>query len=62
MEQPSYFLEKAAQCRRLAAALAREGDPVAKTLLKQAKEFDAKIAAGVAPEEAGSARGERPSD
>ncbi len=54
MEQASYFREKAAQCRRLAAALAHQGDPVAKTTLRRAEEFEAKVAACAAQEEPGN--------
>jgi hypothetical protein len=49
----SYFLEKAAQCRRLAAGIA--DDRVSDALIKLAEEFEAKAAAYVAREKAARA-------
>jgi hypothetical protein len=43
METAAYFVEKAAQCRRLAAAI--PGDNTAEALIKLAKEFEANAAA-----------------
>jgi hypothetical protein len=37
-----YYRDKAAQCRRLANALPRTSDPVARRLRDMAAEFDAK--------------------
>jgi hypothetical protein len=44
-ETPSYFREKAKQCRRLAAEVVNQDDPIAVALRALAKEFDAKAAA-----------------
>jgi hypothetical protein len=46
MEDAAYFLEKAAQCRRLAASIT--DDAARDALTKLAEEFDAKAAACVA--------------
>jgi hypothetical protein len=45
VETPSYFREKAKQCRRLAAGIADPKDPTAKGLLALAEEFEAKAVA-----------------
>jgi CheY-like chemotaxis protein len=45
MEKPSYFLERAEQCRRLAAAFVRQSDPAAAALRALATEFEAKASA-----------------
>ena len=42
METAEYFREKAAQCRRLAAAIANQDDPVVANLLAMAVEFEAR--------------------
>jgi hypothetical protein len=41
-ESPAYLLEKAAQCRRLAAEI--PGDPMSDALIKLAEEFEAQAA------------------
>ena len=46
VETAEYFLEKAAQCRRLAASIS--DDKATEALLKLAEEFEAKAAAYVA--------------
>jgi hypothetical protein len=45
---PSYFREKAKQCRRLAAAIADQDDPAVAALLALAEEFEAQGAAWLA--------------
>lgn len=45
METAEYFREKAAHCRRLADAIARENDPTRVGLLSMAVEFELKAAA-----------------
>jgi hypothetical protein len=50
MEDAAYFLEKAAQCRSLAASIT--DDAARDALTKLAEEFDAKAAAYVAHERA----------
>jgi hypothetical protein len=45
MENAEYFIEKAAQCRHLAAGIPTPADPTVKALLALAEEFDAKAAA-----------------
>jgi hypothetical protein len=47
-ETPSYFREKANQCRRLAATIADQDDPTVTALLTLAEEFEAKGAAWLA--------------
>jgi hypothetical protein len=47
VEKAKYFLEKAAQCRRLAASIA--DDKASEALLKLAEEFEARAAASGAP-------------
>jgi hypothetical protein len=44
MENAEYFIEKAAQCRRLAKGIFLPADPTAGALLALAEEFDAKAA------------------
>ena len=44
-EDADYFREKAAQCRRLAAAVADQDDPAVAALLALAVEFEAKAVA-----------------
>ena len=41
---PAVFIEKAAQCRRLAAGITVPGDPAIGALLALADEFEAKAA------------------
>jgi hypothetical protein len=53
-ETPSYFREKAKQCRRLAAEVVNQDDPIAVALRALAEEFEAKAAAQPA-EQAGIA-------
>jgi hypothetical protein len=48
MDSPSYFLEKAAQCRRLAASITVRKDPAIEALLALAAEFDGKAIAAQA--------------
>jgi hypothetical protein len=55
METAAYFLEKAAQCRRLAANIV--GDRSHDGLIKLAEEFEAKAAAYTARERAALAIG-----
>lgn len=55
MESAAYFLEKAAQCRRLAANIV--GDSAHDGLIKLAEEFEAKAAAYTARERAAHAIG-----
>jgi hypothetical protein len=50
MENAAYYLEKVAQCRRLAASIA--DDAARDALIKLAEEFEVKAAAYVAPERA----------
>ena len=45
MQTPSYFQEKAKQCRRLAAGIGDKEDVTAIGLLALAEEFEAKAAA-----------------
>jgi hypothetical protein len=40
METAAYFIEKAAQCRRLADAITREDDPTKRALVALANEFE----------------------
>ena len=42
VETPSYFREKAKQCRRLAAGVTDQKDPIAVGLLALAEEFESK--------------------
>jgi ADP-ribosylglycohydrolase len=44
-EDADYFREKAAQCRRLAAAITHQNDPAVAALLALAVEFEAKAVA-----------------
>jgi hypothetical protein len=44
-ETPSYFREKAKQCRRLAAEVVDQDDPIAVALRALAEKFEAKAAA-----------------
>jgi hypothetical protein len=44
-EMPSYFREKAKQCRRLAAEVVNQDDPIAVALRALAEKFEAKAAA-----------------
>ena len=44
-ETPSYFREKAKQCRRLAAEVVNQDDPIAVALRALAEKFEAKAAA-----------------
>ena len=44
-EDADYFREKAAQCRRLAAAITNQDDPAVAALLALAVEFEAKAVA-----------------
>jgi hypothetical protein len=44
-EDADYFREKAAQCRRLAAAITNQNDPAVAALLALAVEFEAKAVA-----------------
>ena len=44
-EDADYFREKAAQCRRLAAAVSDQHDPAVAALLALAVEFEAKAVA-----------------
>jgi hypothetical protein len=55
VENAEYFLEKAAQCRRLAASI--DDEKASEALLKLAEEFEAKAAAYVARERAAHAIG-----
>ncbi|MGD9617188.1 MAG: hypothetical protein AB7H90_18485 [Alphaproteobacteria bacterium] len=58
MEGADYFRHKAAQCRRLAAAIVNQHDPAVARLMALAVEFDARAAALTA-EETGAARSDR---
>ena len=49
-ETAEYFRQKAEQCRRLAAAVANQRDPVVANLLALAVEFEAKAVALTAEE------------
>jgi hypothetical protein len=42
METSAYFREKARQCRRLAAEIENQDDPIAVGLIALAEEFEAK--------------------
>jgi hypothetical protein len=44
-ETPSYFREKAKQCRRLAAEVVNQDDPIAVALRALAEKFEAEAAA-----------------
>ena len=45
MDEPAYFIEKARQCRRLAAAVPNQNDPAVRAVLEMAREFEARAAA-----------------
>jgi hypothetical protein len=45
METADYFREKAAQCRRLAAGIGNQRDPIVANLLALAVEFEARAVA-----------------
>jgi hypothetical protein len=55
METVAHFIEKGAQCRRLADGIIREDDPTKRALLALAKEFDANAKAIHAREAAAQA-------
>ena len=52
MNAPSYFLEQAERCRRLADRLLSLDDPVRLRLLDLARDYEAKAAAGAEAQEA----------
>lgn len=57
MENAAYFIEKAAQCRRLADLIVNQDDPAVQALRVLAEEFEAKATAYVAREKAAQAIG-----